>query len=92
MAKKVPENSGGSCDYYKTDIHHPWDEDKDPYEAECGEIAEALEMTTFESNIFKEVWRKAAERQGKLKAGNSQLRSAEKIKFFGDRMLIAEER
>ena len=86
------ENSGLSCSYYCVNIKNPWDKAKPAYSAECGEIAEALEMDAFETNIFKEIWRKAAERQGKKKEGNNPVRSAEKIYFFAERMLIAEER
>jgi hypothetical protein len=92
MNDKTTENSGGSCSYYVTDIEHPWSADREPYTTECGDIIDALEMTPDEANIFKEVWRKAAARQGKRKKGNTPLRSAEKIKFFADKILIKEER
>lgn len=91
MAEKTVEDSGGSCSYYIVNVLWPWD-NKAAYVAECGEIAEALEMTPHEANVFKEVWRKAAARQGKRKKGNNALRSAEKIKFFADRILQTESR
>ena len=86
------EDSGGSCNYYKVTVDHPWDEEKMPFEVECGEIAEALEMNSFETNMFKELWRMAAARQGKKKKGNSAIRGAEKLVFFAERILKKEER
>jgi hypothetical protein len=92
MNDKTIEDSGGSCNYYKVTITDPWNEEKPPYEAECGEISEALDMNPHEANVFKEVWRKAAARQGRRKKGNNPIRSAEKIKFFADRILLTESR
>ena len=86
------ENSGLSCSYYVLEIFHPWDSERKPYTAECGEICEALELNPLEMNVFKEIWRKAAARQGKEKEGNNPLRSAEKIKFFAERIYISEAR
>jgi hypothetical protein len=73
------ENSGLSCRYYKVVVLRTYDRDKDPYEAECGEIAEALDLNFYEMNIFKENWRQATARQGKKKQGNTPMRGAEKI-------------
>ena len=86
------ENSGDSCNYYKTDVKHPWDEEKLPYTAECGEVSEALGLTVFEDNIFKELWRRAEARKGKKKQGNTTIRGAEKINFFSKRILAKESR
>jgi hypothetical protein len=86
------ENSGLSCSYYVKEIQYPWDDSKSAYVAECGEICESLGMDPFEANIFKELWRKAAQRQGKTKKGNTSVRSAEKIKFFADRIYKSEKR
>lgn len=82
------EDSGGSCDYYVKHIECPIH--RDPYTAECGDIIQALGMTVVEGNVFKELWRRAAARQGKKKRGNSTLRGAEKIKFFSDRLYQLE--
>jgi hypothetical protein len=94
MAKKKStiEDSGGSVSYYAVYIEHPWNDEEDPHWAECGSIVEALEMDPLESNIFKELWRRAAARQGKEKAGHNSLRGAEKISFFAERILLAESR
>lgn len=83
------EDSGGSCDYYVVAVRCPYH--LEPYVAECGDIVDALEMTPNEANVFKELWRRAAARQGKVKKGNTSLRGAQKIKFFGDRILQLEE-
>jgi hypothetical protein len=79
------EDSGGSVSYYKVTVECPIH--LDSYEAECGDIIAALEMTFVEANIFKEIWRTAAARRGRKKKGHTPLRGAEKIKFFADRNL-----
>lgn len=78
------ENSGLTCSYYEIFVekHHMFEDEKDPYMAECGEIANALHLTPVEANIFKEVWRTATHRLGKVKEGNTKVRGAEKILFF----------
>lgn len=78
------ENSGGSCDYYIVNVECPIH--LDPYTAECGDIMDALELTPNEANIFKELWRTAAARKGKYKAGHTSLRAAEKCVFFSNRI------
>lgn len=81
--KVVTTNSGGPCDYYRVDIEYPQTEEQEPYTAECVDIMRALGMTYDESNMFKEIWRTAAERTlGKGKEGNNSKRAAEKILFF----------
>jgi len=83
------ENSGLECDYYWVDIVNPV-RGRDTYTAEAQDIMEALNMTFTEGTIFKSLWRKAAERQGKQKLGNSAYRDAQKVKFYGDRLLGIE--
>lgn len=79
-------NSGLACEYYRVNVTHPISSDQVPYIAECGDIMESLEMTYAEANIFKEIWRSAAERTlGVKKAGNSNKRAAEKVVFFANR-------
>jgi len=93
MSHKNEDDSGGSCGYYEVqvEIQHLYHEGKYPYLAECGEIGEALELTPTEANIMKEIWRTAAARKGKKKKGNNDIRAAEKIIFFGKRLLIKAE-
>lgn len=87
LYEPVPEiSSGGACDYYRVGVTHPMSKDQIPYIAECGDIMESLEMTYAEANMFKEIWRTAAERTlGLKKAGNTNKRAAEKMVFFADR-------
>jgi hypothetical protein len=79
-------STGGACEYYRVNVTHPISSDQIPYTAECGDIMESLEMTYAEANIFKEIWRSAAERTlGVKKAGNNGKRAAEKVVFFANR-------
>ena len=83
------ENSGDSCNYYVIHVKYPCHE-KTAYTAECIDIMESLDMTPHEANIFKEVWRMAAARQGRKKKGHSYIRGAEKLVFFSNRILTME--
>lgn len=78
------EYTGGSSDYYKVVIKNPTT--FDPYVAECNDVIEALDMNFAEGNIFKALWRKAAARQGKRKAGHNEQYDNEKILFFAQRL------
>tara|TARA_R110002096_G_scaffold219610_1_gene407954 strand:- start:276 stop:668 length:393 start_codon:yes stop_codon:yes gene_type:complete len=86
---KLPEDSGGSCNYYKVEVGNPTTPYEPAYTAECNDVIEALNMTYAEANMFKEIWRTAAARTlGKEKAGHSVVRGAEKIQFFAKRHAI----
>lgn len=78
--------TGGSSDYYVVDVKHPTS-GGEPYRAECNDLIEALGMNYAEGNAFKAVWRHALARQGRGKAGNTALYDAEKVEFFGRRMV-----
>lgn len=85
------EHTGKSVSYYQVDIKAPTTKGRAPYTAECNDIIEALGMNYAEGNAFKALWRKAAARTlGKAKAGNTALYDAEKVEFFGAR-LVAQE-
>lgn len=73
---------------YCIDIETPTSPDVAPYCAECNDIIEALNMTFAEANVFKAVWRTAADRMGMKKKGNNAVYDAEKVLFFGKRMLV----
>ena len=73
--------------YYLVQVEHPQREDQQPYQAECEDIIEALELTFDEGNIFKEIWRSANARKGNGKPGNTELRGAEKIFHYAGRIL-----
>jgi hypothetical protein len=78
--------TGGSSDYYKARIHSPTTAPL-PYIAECNDVIEALQMNFAEGNAFKAIWRKAAARLGNGKPGTTDRYDAEKIVFFGLRLL-----
>lgn len=85
------ENQGGKVNYYVVDVAMPTDPLREPYEAECNDIIEALGMTFPEGEAFKAIWRKAAQRTlGKGKDGNTSLRDAEKAEFYSIRMALIE--
>lgn len=85
------EYTGSSASYYKLPINSPIDSGKEPYVAECQEIIEALNMTFAEGNAFKAIWRSCAARTlGVGKKGyDDGLYDAEKVVFFGERMVAA---
>lgn len=87
----TPEYTGGSVDYYKVEVKNPTSFGiNTPYLAECNDIIEALGMNYAEGNAFKALWRRAAHRAlGKKKAGASDdgLYDAEKVAFFGQRLI-----
>lgn len=81
------ELTGGRVNYYLVHVAHPQREDQPPYQAECEDIAEALELNPDEFNIFKEIWRSANARKHNGKPGHSAVVGAEKILHYGGRIL-----
>lgn len=77
---------GGRTNYYLVKVDHPQREDQAPYQAECEDIIEALELNFDEANIFKEIWRSANARKGNGKPGNTVIRGAEKILHYAGRI------
>ena len=89
MAADAPEYTGGSVSYYKVPVEHPTTPDREPYVAECNDIIEALNMTFAEGEAFKAIWRMAAARQGRVKKSYTDgVYDAEKVQFFGGRMIV----
>ena len=84
--------TGGSSNYYKVWVETPTTEGKDPYEAECNDIIEALDMRFAEANVFKAIWRRAAARLGNGKPGVDDLYDAEKMEFFSIRERIKSQK
>ena len=86
------EYTGGSVSYYKVRIDAPL-AGSDAYTAECNDIIEALGMTYAEGNAFKAIWRRCAARTlGMKKRGYTDgLYDAEKVAFFGSRMVAQEK-
>ena len=89
------EHTGGSVSYYDVTIEE-WtnsDHQQDkPVTVSCNDIIEALGMNYAQGNAFKALWRIAAAKQGKMKKGNNTKYDAEKIVFFGERILKQESR
>lgn len=83
------EHTGLSVNYYKVRVENPTS-GGEPYDPECNDIIEALGMTFAEGNVFKAVWRIAAARKGLKKRGNNGVYDAEKIVFFGQRLIVQE--
>lgn len=85
-----PEYTGGSVSYYTVRIEHPTTPGREPYDAECNDIIEALNMNSAEANAFKAIWRSCAARNlGLAKKGYTDgVYDAEKVVFFGGRMLV----
>lgn len=82
--------TGGSADYYSVKIVSTTTPYALPYTAECNDIIEALGMNFAEGNAFKALWRRAAQRTlGLRKAGakDDGLYDAEKVEFFGKRLV-----
>lgn len=87
------QKTGGSVDYYKCHVADPIDPTSQPYTAESIDIIEALGMTFAEGEAFKAIWRTCTGRMGgAVKADNKALYNAEKVEFFGARMVRAAKR
>ena len=87
------QKTGGSVDYYKCHVADPIDPNTKPYTAESIDIIEALGMTFAEGEAFKAIWRTCTGRMGgAVKADNKALYNAEKVEFFGARMVRAAKR
>lgn len=88
------EYTGKSVSYYTVPISSPTTKGNPPYLAECNDIIEALGMNYAEGNAFKALWRRAAQRTlGLTKKGAKPdgLYDAEKVSFFGDRLVVQSE-
>lgn len=91
--KAAQQKTGGSVDYYKCHVADPIDPNAKPYTAESIDIIEALGMTFAEGEAFKAIWRTCTGRMGgAVKADNKALYNAEKVEFFGARMVRAAKR
>ena len=58
----------------------------------CQEVIEALDLDFNEGEALKSIWRKARERQGHGKPGSTPKYNAEKVAYYGDRMVIQANR
>ena len=87
---EVKQDNGSNGSYYEVDcVSH---KDGREYMVECQDIIDALQMTFNEGNTFKSLWRLAAARLGKVKGdGGKELYDAQKVEFYGKRVLKAQE-
>jgi hypothetical protein len=81
------ELKGGMVNYYLVTVSHPQRKGQKPYQAECEDLIEALELNFDEANIFKEIWRSANARKSNGKPGHSATYGAEKIAHYANRIL-----
>lgn len=88
--KEQAEHTGGSVNYYKVHVANPTTL-PEAYDAEANDIIESLGLTFAEGNLFKAIWRMAADRNGKKKKGNNSVYDAEKLVFFAERVLVQEK-
>lgn len=84
--------TGGRTNYYLVPVLHPQREDQPPYQAECEDIAEALQMTPNEFCEFKALWRTAAARLDNGKPGTTALYDAQKRVHYAQRDVLKYSR
>jgi hypothetical protein len=77
--------TGGNVNYYLISVNYP--KRLEPYTAEVEDLIESLNMTFAEGTILKSLVRLCKLRQNSGKLGSSDLYEAEKIKYYGDRVL-----
>lgn len=88
----MSELTGGRTNYYLVPVLHPQREDQPPYQAECEDIADALQLTPNEFCEFKAIWRTAAARLGNGKPNQKALYDAEKRVHYAQRDLLKLQR
>lgn len=79
--------TGGFVNYYLVNVECPQRVNQAPYQAECEDIIQALNMTFDEGCLFKALWRSAAARQGNTKPGHNALYDAEKMSHYAQRII-----
>lgn len=86
MSKK-DQLTGGLTNYYLAMVQYPQREEQPPYQAECEDLIEVLQLNPDEANIFKEIWRGANARLDNGKPGHTPLYGAQKIYHYAGRIL-----
>lgn len=84
--------TGSLTNYYLAKVDFPQREEQPPYQAECEDLIEALQLNPDEANIFKEIWRGANARLDNGKPGHTPLYGAEKIFHYAGRILRRAKR
>lgn len=78
--------TGLRVNYYLAQVKQPQREEQQPYQAECEDIIQALQMTFDEGCLFKALWRNAAARLNNGKPGQSSVYDAEKMTHYAARI------
>lgn len=84
--------TGSFTNYYLAKVDFPQREEQPPYQAECEDLIEALQLNPDEANIFKEIWRGANARLDNGKPGHTPIYGAEKIFHYSGRILRRAKR
>lgn len=84
--------TGSLTNYYLVRVDFPQREEQPPYQAECEDLIEALQLNPDEANIFKEIWRGANARLDNGKPGHTPIYGAEKIFHYSGRILRRAKR
>jgi hypothetical protein len=85
LTNETPSLTGGDVNYYLISVNHP--KRLEPYTAEVEDLIESLNMTFAEGTLLKSLVRLCKLRQNSGKIGSSELYEAQKIKYYGDRIL-----
>jgi hypothetical protein len=89
--KTRPEqSSGGDNDYWVANVTEP--KRLAPYKAEAEDLIELFQFSFAEGNAFKALWRMGMDRVASGKPGDTPLRNAEKVAYYGSRMVKAEQK
>lgn len=83
--------TGGNTDYYLIAVADP-KRINAPYVVEVEDMIEALGMTFAEGNVLKALVRHAQNRRGGGKKGSTCRYEAEKIIYYGQRLLAQSDR
>jgi hypothetical protein len=90
MTEPKKESSGGDNDYWVANITEP--KRLAPYKAEAEDLIELFQFSFAEGNAFKALWRMGMDRVATGKPGDTPLRNAEKVAYYGSRMVKAEQK
>ena len=92
MSENPNSDSGKNGSYYDVAIKSIGGNNPGIYYlVSCIDVIVGLSMTFEEGEAFKAIWRKAAARQGLNKGGDSPLRNAEKVAYYGKVMENVEK-
>lgn len=83
-------SSGGDNDYWVANVTDP--KRLAPYKAECEDLIELFGFNFAEGNAFKALWRMGMDRVAQGKPGDTPLRNAQKVAYYGERMRVQQQR